>query len=343
MVQDTNKLTGYVYDPLFLKHDLEGHPENAGRLNAIMEELNNSGLIKELIQIPSRPALQEELLTCHTPEYISNVVETSRRGGGNLDPDTYVNQFTADAAFTAAGSLIDLTNAVINGNVRNGYALLRPPGHHALPHNGMGFCIFGNVAIAAKAALLHDDIYKVAIVDMDVHHGNGTQELIADNGDILFVSTHQYPFYPGSGNITETGRGNLLNIPLLGAEGDTALELIYNRAIIPALKRHSPDLVIVSAGYDAHWKDPLAGINLSLRGYFIISQLLVQFAEDYCKGRIVFALEGGYNYTVLANGVSNSIKALLGRDDFDDLLGAPEFEETDMENLLHQIRNVHNL
>ena len=343
MTQNTNKLTGYVYDPLFLKHDLEGHPENAGRLSSIMEELNNSGLIKELIQIPARRASEEELLTCHTTEHISNVVEISGRGGGHLDPDTYVNQYTADAAFLAAGSLIELTNKVVNGNIKNGYALIRPPGHHALPHNGMGFCIFGSVAIAAKAALLQDDIYKVAIVDIDVHHGNGTQELVAENKDILYVSTHQYPYYPGSGSITETGQGNLLNIPLLGAEGDKAIILVYERAIIPALKKHSPDLIIVSAGYDAHWKDPLAGINLSLTGYAQLSRMLVQFANDNCNGRIVFALEGGYNYTVLAKGVSNSIKALLGRDDFEDPIGAPDFEETDVDNLLHQLRNVHNL
>jgi acetoin utilization deacetylase AcuC-like enzyme len=308
-----------------------------------MEELNSTGLIKELIQIPSRSATEEELLTCHTIEHISNVVETSRRGGGYLDPDTYVNQYTADAAFLAAGSLIDLTNAVINGNIKNGYALVRPPGHHAVPHNGMGFCIFGNAAIAAKAALKHDDIYKVAIVDIDVHHGNGTQDLVADNADILYISTHQFPFYPGTGNITETGQGNLLNIPLTGASGDKALEIIHDKVIIPALQRHSPDLLIVSAGYDAHWKDPLAGVNLSLEGYYQISRTLVNYANDYCKGRIVFTLEGGYNYTVLAKGVANSIKALLGRDDFEDPLGAPEFEETDVDNLLHQIKNVYDL
>jgi acetoin utilization deacetylase AcuC-like enzyme len=343
MTQQTNKLTGYVYDPLFLKHDFSGHPENAARLSFIMEELNRSGLIKELIQIPSRPATEEELLTCHTEEHVSNVVETSKRGGGHLDPDTYVNQYTADAAFLAAGSLIDLTYNVINGNIKNGFALLRPPGHHALQHNGMGFCIFGNVAIAAKAALQHEDIYKVAIVDIDVHNGNGTQDLVEDNADILFISTHQFPFYPGTGNITETGQGNLLNIPLTGGMGDKALEKIYSKVITPALKRHSPDLIIVSAGYDAHWKDPLAGINLSLEGYFNISRTLVQYANNNCKGRIVFTLEGGYNYTVLAKGVSNSIKALLGRDDIEDPLGAPYFDETDVDNLLKQIKNVYDL
>jgi acetoin utilization deacetylase AcuC-like enzyme len=343
MTLDSNKLTGYVFDPLFLKHDLSGHPENAGRLSYIMDELNNSGLIKELIQIPSRPATEEELLTCHTREHMRNVIGISNSGGGNLDPDTYVNQFTADAAFLAAGSLIDLTLAVVNGNVKNGFALLRPPGHHALSHNGMGFCIFGNVAIAAKAAMNHDDIDRVAIVDFDVHHGNGTQDLVADNPDILYVSTHQYPYYPGTGNITETGQGTLLNIPLLGGEGDKAIQIIYSKVIIPALRRFSPDLIIVSAGYDAHWKDPLAGINISLEGYFKISKSLVQFANDFCKNRIVFALEGGYNYEVLAKGVSNSIKALMNRDDFEDPIGTPAFEETDISNLLKQIKNVHNL
>lgn len=343
MTQEANKLTGYVYDPLFLKHDLSGHPENPGRLSSIIDELGRNGLIKELIQVPSRAATEKELVACHTIEHIRNVIDISTRGGGHLDPDTYVNKYTANAAFIAAGSLIDLTSAVINGNLKNGIALLRPPGHHALAHNGMGFCIFGNAALAAKAALTHDDIYKTAIVDIDVHHGNGTQDLVADHPDILFVSTHQYPFYPGTGSITERGRGNLLNIPLESGMGDNALSVIHEKVILPALKRHSPDILIVSAGYDAHWKDPLAGINLSLQGYAQISQTLVNFADEHCGGRIVFVLEGGYDYTVLANGVSNSIRALLGRDDFEDPFGAPEFEETDVENLLHQIKNVHEL
>jgi acetoin utilization deacetylase AcuC-like enzyme len=188
---------GFVYDPIFLKHTQASHPENADRLNAILNNLESNKLLHLLEKVPSRCATLEELNYCHTENYIDRVKEVCLQGGGYLDPDTYLTEFSFDAAATAAGSLIELTNKVCSGNLKNGFALVRPPGHHALAGSGMGFCILGNAAIAAKAALKNFKVKNVAIVDFDVHHGNGTEAMVKDDLNILYISTHQFPFYPG--------------------------------------------------------------------------------------------------------------------------------------------------
>ena len=185
--------TGIVYDPIFLKHDQPGHPENSKRLVSVMKRLEENKLLQRVKQLESRVAETNELAICHTQEYVRYVKEISEKGGGYLDPDTYSNKYSFSAAATAVGSSIDLTNAVIEGELKNGFALLRPPGHHALANKAMGFCLFGNIAIAAKVSLTEPGIKKVAIVDFDVHHGNGTQALIGEDPNILFISTHQYP------------------------------------------------------------------------------------------------------------------------------------------------------
>jgi len=211
--------TGIVYDPLFLKHTQPGHPENADRLNAILNNLESNNLLHLLEEVPSRYATIEELCYCHSENYIGQVKEVCLKGGGYLDPDTYTTEFSFDAATTAAGSLIDLTNKVCSGSLKNGFALVRPPGHHALAGGGMGFCIFGNAAIAAEAALRNFKVKNVAIVDFDVHHGNGTEAMVKNDPKILYISTHQSPFYPGTGSKTKMGggitAGTVLNIPLV--------------------------------------------------------------------------------------------------------------------------------
>ncbi len=221
-------LTGIAYNPIFLKHDQPGHPENAKRLESILNELEKKDLLDKVSQLKSRSAETDEIKVCHTNEYIEYVKEFCENGGGYLDPDTYSNSYSFNAAVTAVGSSIDLTKAVIRGDLKNGFALLRPPGHHALSNRSMGFCLFGNIAIAAKVALTQPGIKKVAIVDFDVHHGNGTQALVGDDPNILFISTHQYPFYPGTGSIREIGNGKaegtIINIPLQAGVGDNGFQ-----------------------------------------------------------------------------------------------------------------------
>jgi acetoin utilization deacetylase AcuC-like enzyme len=342
-----NTTTGIVFDSVFLKHDQYGHPENSKRLESILNELEKIDLLNKVSQLKSRSAETDELKICHSKEYIEYVREFCENGGGYLDPDTYANSYSFNAAVTAVGSSIDLTKEVISGNLRNGFALLRPPGHHALSNRSMGFCLFGNISIAAKAALNQTRIKKVAIVDFDVHHGNGTQALVGDDPNILFISTHQYPFYPGTGSIREIGNGKaegtIINIPLQAGVGDEVFKIVYKKIIIPALERFQPDLILISAGYDAHWDDPLANLNLSLTGFDWISRELIKSAERICSGKIVFFLEGGYNLQVLSNGVANTIRGLLGIESFKDLLGKSDIEEPDIEKIVNELIKIHHL
>ncbi|MEJ2104189.1 MAG: histone deacetylase, partial [Ignavibacteriaceae bacterium] len=261
------------------------------RLEAIMLKLKNNGLLEQLVDVKSRSATKDEITLCHTQKYFDYLREFTEQGGGYLDPDTYSNEYSFKAASIAVGTSIDLTKAVINAELKNGFALLRPPGHHALSNRSMGFCLFGNISIAAKVSLQHPEIKKIVIVDFDVHHGNGTQAIVGADPNILFISTHQYPFYPGTGSIREIGsgeaEGTIINIPLQTGVGDNSFKLIYEEIVLSALQRFKPDLVLVSAGYDAHRNDPLANLNLSLMGFNLISRVLIETAEEICSGKIV--------------------------------------------------------
>jgi acetoin utilization deacetylase AcuC-like enzyme len=339
--------TGIVFDPVFLKHNQPGHPENAKRLESIIAGLEENGLFEKLKQLNSRKADIDEITLCHSEKYVNFVRDFSEKGGGYLDPDTYTNEHSFPAASTAIGSSIDLVNAVIRGELKNGFALVRPPGHHALSNRSMGFCLFGNIAITAKTSFQQPGIGKVAIVDFDVHHGNGTQALISDDPKILFISTHQYPFYPGTGSVREIGRedaeGTVVNIPLQAGVGDKGFKLVYENIVIPSLERFEPDLILVSAGYDAHWDDPLANLGLSLTGYNWISRKLIKLAGGICSGKIVFFLEGGYNLKVLSYGVANTIRGLLGIESFDDPLGQSKIPEPDITKVINELIKIHNL
>ncbi|MFN2186861.1 MAG: histone deacetylase, partial [Anaerolineae bacterium] len=216
--------TGYVYDPIFLEHDLRGHPENQQRLRQIMSVLQQRGMLERLAHIPAIPITQERLERVHDPRYIEQVRRVAERGGGNLDMDTYVRPASYDAALMAAGGLVEATRAVLDGELDNAFALVRPPGHHALRARGMGFCLFNNVAVAARYALAEQGLDRVLIVDFDVHHGNGTQDEFEGDPAVMYISTHQYPHYPGTGYWNETGsgagKGSIINVPLGGGVGD---------------------------------------------------------------------------------------------------------------------------
>jgi acetoin utilization deacetylase AcuC-like enzyme len=339
--------TAYSYDDLFLKHDSPGHPEGADRLRAIMTHLQGRGLLERLVLVEPQPATQDEMGRVHTPSYIEKVRQFSARGGGHLDPDTYTNAFTFDAAVLAAGALMRITQAVLTNRVRNGFALVRPPGHHAVAGSGMGFCIFNNVAIAALNALQDPAIERVLIFDFDVHHGNGTQDAFEQDPRVLFISTHQYPYYPGTGAAGEIGTGpgagTVVNIPLPPGVGDAGYAKVMKEIVWPLAQRYDPDLILVSAGFDAHWSDPLAMMALSLGGYATIAKELVAMADTLCDGRVVFTLEGGYDRTVLAHGIENVFHALLGDETISDPAGQAPYEERPVDNRIAEAQRIHRL
>ncbi len=339
--------TAYCYDDRYLEHTYPGHPENADRLVAVMAGLDKSGLIRRLTRIPAQPATEEEIARIHTPSYIELVRRVADRGGGHLDPDTYVVRGSYRAALLAAGGLMAVTRAVLDAEARNGFALVRPPGHHATARHGMGFCIFNNIAIAARDALTRPDVDRVLIVDFDVHHGNGTQDAFETAPDVLFFSTHQFPHYPGTGRVQETGRGDgqgtVVNVPLPAGVGDQGYAQILEGILWPLAHRYDPQLILVSAGFDAHWTDPLAMMLLSLSGYAHIARELVRMARELCDGRLVITLEGGYDTTVLANAVQNAFHALLGDGEISDPIGPSPRAERPIDQRLAEVKVAHRL
>ncbi|MGB2826582.1 MAG: histone deacetylase [Dehalococcoidales bacterium] len=340
---------GYVYDPIYLKHETGYHPENAKRLEAVMAHLEKTGLIKQLTQVDPRPATVEELSYVHQETYISSLQDMAVRGGGWLDADTVMSPDSYNAALYAAGGVIEATDAVVSGKVNSAFALVRPPGHHATATAAMGFCLFNNIAIAARHAIKKQKLEKVAIIDFDVHHGNGTQEAFDSDPQVLYISTHQYPHYPGSGTIYETGsgaaQGSKVNIPLPAGSGDDEYRQVFEQIIVPVTKRFRPELILVSAGYDAHWADHLAMMEVSVTGFAQIARFIKSLADELCQGRIVLTLEGGYNLKAQALAVKATFDILLGNPDIEDPLGPPERRRAapDISELVTQIRKIHKI
>jgi len=340
--------TGVLYDPLFLEHDLPGHPESATRLERIVTKLVSAGVWQRMQPVIPQPVGLPLLERVHDPGYISRVREIAARGGGYLDADTYLVGRSYDAAMLAAGGTVELTRNVVAGDLRNGIALVRPPGHHAERRRGMGFCLFNNIAVAARAALYEFGLHRVLIFDWDVHHGNGTQDIFYDSADVLFISTHQYPHYPGTGDWREAGAGAgsgyTVNLPLPAGACDAAFSRLFREVVIPLAHRFQPELILVSAGYDGHWRDPLAGLHLSLAGYWQLAAGMVSLAEQLCGSRLVIVLEGGYDLTVLAHGVADACRALLGdAGPGEDPIGVSKWPEPSLERLMAGIRTTHQL
>ena len=339
--------TAYCYDPFNLRHHLAGHPENRERLAGAWQLLQNDGILQALVAIPCTPASDEQLLRVHTRKHL-DLVAWAAQNSLHLDADTYVGSDSERAARLAAGGLCNLVDAVLSGRAANGFALVRPPGHHATPDRGMGFCLYNNVAIAARAARVEHGLERVMIVDFDVHHGNGTQDAFYRDGSVLFFSTHQYPYYPGTGHWNETGReagvGSTVNVPLPAGVGDAGYAAIFDRVLFPVARRFQPELILVSAGYDAHWNDPLAGMQLSISGYAVLVDRLLALAGELCAGRLVFVLEGGYHLQVLAHSILNTLRQLSGvRAPLSDPLGPCPWSETDVSQALAQVQRVQAL
>ncbi len=339
--------TAYVYHPIYLEHVWPRHPESPERLERVVGLLEETGMLERLVAVEARPATEEEVALVHPPSYISLVRRIASQGGGHLDHDTYVAPRSYDAALMAAGGLLALVDALLDGEIDNGFGLIRPPGHHALPDRGMGFCLFNNVAIASRYAMASPQVRRVLIADFDVHHGNGTQAVFESDPDVLYISTHEYPFYPGTGHWSEAGRGagrgTVLNVPLPAGVGDAGYMRVFDELVEPLARRFRPDLILVSAGYDAHWSDPLAMMQLSLAGYARIVRSLAGLAKELCNGHVLFTLEGGYHLDVLSYGILDTFHALLGEEEIDDPLGPAGGPEPDIEPLLTALKDLHRL
>jgi len=302
-------VTGLVYDGIFLDHGAPHHPERKERLLAAVGRLDESGLRAEMAPLPARPATLEELVWLHDRDYVLYVQALSEAGGGDIDLDTIATAATWDAGCAAAGACIDAARSVHAREVDNALCLVRPPGHHARLGTGMGFCFFNNVALAAEALLL-DGASRVAIVDFDGHHGNGTQEAFYHRGDVLYISLHQAPLFPGTGFLEEVGVedgfGTTMNLPFAPQAEDIHHLRAFDEIVLPALAGYEPEAILVSAGYDAHFRDPIVQLLLTARGFFLMTVGLLTAARDLCEGRLTMVLEGGYDLEV---GLPESIEA----------------------------------
>lgn len=336
-----------VDDPRFQGHrGPAGHPERPERLVAVARAVARRE--DEVVRRPPRAASDEELRLAHPPAHLAAVSAAVARAPAQLDADTFVSPDSLDVARLAAGASVDLARAVARGEAPSGFAAVRPPGHHAEADRAMGFCLFNNVAVAARALQREEDAERVLIVDWDVHHGNGTEAMFLEDPSVAYFSTHQHPFYPGSGAATEIGRGAgrgfTLNVPLPAGVGDTGYASVFERLLAPWARRFRPDLILVSAGYDAHWRDPLAGEALSVRGYADLARSVCALADELCAGRVVCALEGGYDLEVLTYAILATLRVLEDRDARpEDPFGKAPAPETAVGGLVEGIARLHGI
>ena len=307
--------TAFFTDPACLTHITPPrHPEKVERLRAVLAALDTpefAGLNRR----KSAPAPVEELLRCHPQAYVDAIrAAIPAQGTHALDADTHVSAGSWDAALAGLGAAMAALDAVMAGEARNAFAAIRPPGHHAETARPMGFCLFGTVAIAAKRALDHHGLSRVAVLDFDVHHGNGTQDLLWDEARALFVSSHQFPLWPGSGRADETGaQGNILNLPLAPETAGPAFRAAWESTVFPRVEAFRPELILISAGFDAHADDPLAQLNLQTEDFEWITHRICDIADIHAGGRVVSALEGGYDLDALAVSTAAHLKVLMER------------------------------
>lgn len=310
------KPSALMADPVSKEHETgASHPEKPERYQAIWNALEESGMVKRLTPIPSRAATDDEIAACHTRRYIEVARRDIASGVRNLSTgDTAVSRRSFDVAVKAAGGAMNAVDAVVTGKAKNAFCLLRPPGHHATPDKGMGFCVFNNVAVAARHAQRKHGLERVLIADWDVHHGNGTQDVFYADGSVMFFSTHQHPWYPGTGMTDETGegkgKGRILNRPLAAGAGRDEILGAFRDSLKPAADAFKPDLVIISAGFDSRKDDPLGRFLLSDEDFSELTRLMLEIADKHAHGRLVSVLEGGYNLAGIGPAVSAHVKTL---------------------------------
>jgi len=309
--------TAIVHHPVFEKHDTGfGHPEQPERYRVVIDALRaDAELWAGAIEIQANEAKRTDIQACHTPQHFKHVEEVVREGRGYLDADTMVSGDSLEAALRGAGAACQAIDLVMDGTVRNAFVPVRPPGHHATPERAMGFCLFNNVGVAARYAQKHyKDIERVAILDWDVHHGNGTQGIFYDDPSIFYFSMHQYPWYPGTGSRGETGqgrgRGYTLNVPLRALTPTVDQIRAFDSAIEEIASKFTPDLIIISAGFDAHEGDPLGQLLLTDDDFVQMTRVVKQWAESACAGRVISCMEGGYNLETLGETVRTHVREL---------------------------------
>lgn len=311
--------TGLLLDEVFERHDTgSGHPETAGRVKAVAEKLKTEGLVAKCGKLEFRRATDDEILLCHTPDYLKLVRrEIDGQSSGQLSTgDTVFGRQSLEVATLAVGGVLNAVDTVVKGGAGNAFAVVRPPGHHANADTGMGFCIFNNVAVAARHAQKKHGLERVLIVDWDVHHGNGTQDIFYQDGTVVYFSTHQHPWYPGTGMAGETGegkgRGATINHPLPAGTGMAKIEAAFRESLLPAMAKFKPELVLLSAGFDSRSGDPLGQFRLADTDFVKLTNLLLTLAGEHCEGRLVSVLEGGYSLEGLASAAAAHLGALIG-------------------------------
>ena len=314
---DRVRATTVVADPRYRDHRApSGHPECPDRLLAVQRAIDARR--DRLEHLEPREAQPEEILRVHARDHLDRVAEAARRAPLHLDPDTFVSPESFAVARLAAGGTIDLARRIARGHQQAGLAAVRPPGHHAEPDRAMGFCLFNNVAIAARALQADEGVERILILDWDVHHGNGTQHHFEEDPSVLYVSTHQFPFYPGSGDFAEAGRGrgegSTLNVPMPAGCGDPEYLGVLQRLLVPAARAFRPQVMLVSCGFDAHRDDPLAAMRVSGEGFRAMAAIVRALADDECEGRLAFVLEGGYAASGLQEGTEAVLDVLLRPD-----------------------------
>ena len=320
------------------RHIYPDHPEQPSRFDLLAPRLDYFGA--QILDVKS--ATRDEAARVHHPKMISALEDACKQGPAIIDSaPTFVTKTSFDDALLAAGGTLSCTHAVLSGSARNAFAIIRPPGHHAEPDRAMGFCIFNNVAIAARDALARG-LKRVAIMDYDAHHGNGTQAAFLDDERVAYLSTHQWGIYPGTGWYEEAphAKKRIVNVPLPAGAGDKTYKRIADEIFVPFIQSFKPELILVSAGFDAHWNDPITTLGLSTAGFYMLSKKLVDMAEEHCGGKIVFVLEGGYNATNLANGSAAVFAALMNKD-FVDPGDASLRKEADAREMIEKVRRWH--
>ncbi len=298
--------TGLFYDKVFLEHDTgQGHPECPARLSETIKYLSKQSWFNQLIHL-SNPRSADQSIIClnHGSEYIERARHASLQGESMLDsPDVSICDQSYDIALQAVGASLELADRLMTGEINNGFGLIRPPGHHAEQGMALGFCLFNNIAILARYLQQEYDLEKILILDWDVHHGNGTQHSFQEDPSVLYISLHQYPFYPGTGSRSESGegkgKGSILNCPMNAGATDEIYEMAFQEKVLPKIHQFRPDVVLISAGFDAHRADPLAQVNLSTESFGWMTQWMMEIADQYSEGRLISLLEGGYDLQAL--------------------------------------------
>jgi len=335
---------GIVLDKLYVDHDNGmGHPESQERILAIVDMLKFTKLFDEVVRIEPRDATREEITLVHTPEHYDNIASTKGRPKVFLDADTSTCPVSFDAALRAAGGMISAIDSVLSGEVDRAFPLVRPPGHHAEADRAMGFCLFNNVAVGAAYLTEVKGLERVLVIDWDIHHGNGTQHIFYDTSKVLYFSTHQYPFYPGTGAAEEVGsgegKGYTVNVPMEPGMGDDEFIRIFEEILKPIIDQYKPEFILVSAGFDIYFEDPLGGMKVSPEGFAKLTRLLTDEADKICDGKIVFLLEGGYNLDGLWISTKEVIEELLDKKKTEYKLSV---SETNVDSLIDNIKKIYS-